>query len=196
MGLGVGAAAVGYGTSLGDLVVQGALCGLAVGGAQGFVLRRLREGDGLVVDHINRDKLDNRKANLRVVAPAINILNSQRYEDRDELCERSRDLRSAGWLNADIAAELGVSIASVSRWCAGIPRAPHPSIKWTKEAIAGAIQTFVSEHGRLPTGRDLNGKNGMPGFVSVYRRFSSLPEAREFAGFESVDLRSRRKVAT
>ena len=38
-GLAVGSAAVGYGTASGDLVVQGALCGLAVGAAQALVLR-------------------------------------------------------------------------------------------------------------------------------------------------------------
>ena len=39
VGLGVGGAAVGYGTTMGDLVVQGAICGLAVGAAQAAVLR-------------------------------------------------------------------------------------------------------------------------------------------------------------
>ena len=39
VGLGVGAAAVDYGTSIGDLVVQGAICGLAIGTAQAVVLR-------------------------------------------------------------------------------------------------------------------------------------------------------------
>ncbi len=39
VGLGFGAAAVGYGTSMGDLVVQGAICGLAIGIAQAVVLR-------------------------------------------------------------------------------------------------------------------------------------------------------------
>jgi hypothetical protein len=39
VGLGLGSAAVGYGTGLGDLVVQGAICGLAVGTAQALVLR-------------------------------------------------------------------------------------------------------------------------------------------------------------
>ena len=38
-GLALGAAAVGYGTELGDLVVQGAICGLALGIAQAIVLR-------------------------------------------------------------------------------------------------------------------------------------------------------------
>jgi hypothetical protein len=39
VGLGVGAATVGYGTSIGDLAVQGAICGLAIGTAQAVVLR-------------------------------------------------------------------------------------------------------------------------------------------------------------
>jgi hypothetical protein len=39
VGLGLGAAVVGYGTDFGDLVVQGAICGLVVGSAQAAVLR-------------------------------------------------------------------------------------------------------------------------------------------------------------
>jgi hypothetical protein len=39
VGLGAGAALVDYGTSVGDLVVQGAICGLAIGAAQAAVLR-------------------------------------------------------------------------------------------------------------------------------------------------------------
>jgi hypothetical protein len=39
VGLGLGSAAVDYGTSIGDLVVQGAICGLAIGTAQAAVLR-------------------------------------------------------------------------------------------------------------------------------------------------------------
>lgn len=38
-GLALGSAAVGYGTSLAELVVQGAICGLAIGTAQAVVLR-------------------------------------------------------------------------------------------------------------------------------------------------------------
>ena len=39
VGLTLGSAAVDYGTSLGDLVVQGAICGLAIGAAQALTLR-------------------------------------------------------------------------------------------------------------------------------------------------------------
>jgi hypothetical protein len=39
VGLALGSAAVGYGTELRDLVVQGAICGLAIGTAQALVLR-------------------------------------------------------------------------------------------------------------------------------------------------------------
>jgi hypothetical protein len=39
VGLALGSAAVGYGTSLGDLVAQGAICGLAIGTAQALALR-------------------------------------------------------------------------------------------------------------------------------------------------------------
>ena len=39
VGLGIGAAAVDYGTSVGDLVIQGAICGFGVGLAQAVVLR-------------------------------------------------------------------------------------------------------------------------------------------------------------
>jgi hypothetical protein len=38
-GIGIGAAAVDYGTSMGDFALQGALCGLVVGTAQAVVLR-------------------------------------------------------------------------------------------------------------------------------------------------------------
>ena len=39
VGLGIGSAAVDYATGIGDLVMQGAICGFAVGAAQAVVLR-------------------------------------------------------------------------------------------------------------------------------------------------------------
>lgn len=38
------------------------------------VLNRIREA-GMQIDHINRDKLDNRRENLRIVTPSQNLLN-------------------------------------------------------------------------------------------------------------------------
>ena len=45
-----------------------------------FILE-LENWDGLVVDHINRNRLDNRKSNLRVTTRRINALNSYRSEN-------------------------------------------------------------------------------------------------------------------
>jgi hypothetical protein len=48
-------------------------------GGQVLLLHRwilgLTTGDGRIADHINRDKLDNRRQNLRVVTPAQSNLN-------------------------------------------------------------------------------------------------------------------------
>jgi len=38
-------------------------------------------GDGLVGDHINRNKLDNRRANLRAVTPSVSNLNRPQADD-------------------------------------------------------------------------------------------------------------------
>ena len=52
-----------------------------------MVIRMHREilglvhGDGILVDHINRDGLDNRKANLRIADKRINTLNSKTRSD-------------------------------------------------------------------------------------------------------------------
>lgn len=40
---------------------------------------------GMVIDHINRDKLDNRRANLRIVPRSVNYLNSDFMEQRKKV---------------------------------------------------------------------------------------------------------------
>lgn len=39
--------------------------------------------DGYVIDHINRNKLDNRKENLRVTTPHVNTINVGRYKNNN-----------------------------------------------------------------------------------------------------------------
>jgi hypothetical protein len=48
VGIAVGAAAVDYGTSMGDFAVQGAVCGLVVGAAQAVVLRSQLGGAAVI----------------------------------------------------------------------------------------------------------------------------------------------------
>lgn len=68
-------------------------------------LRQAKGGKRLVVDHINRNKLDNRRENLRVVTDAVNLMNRTKTK-----------LNQSGYK--------GVYPNSVNKlrpWCAQIP---------------------------------------------------------------------------
>lgn len=57
--------------------------GIKDGRKQTIRLHRLiaRPPEGLIVDHINRNKLDNRRSNLRCTTPAVNCMNQDKVEN-------------------------------------------------------------------------------------------------------------------
>ncbi len=54
----------------------------------------LTHGDGLMVDHVNGDRLDNRRSNLRVCT------NAENQQNRHSVCGRSRH-RGVSWHSRD-----------------------------------------------------------------------------------------------
>ena len=78
-----------------------------VGGKQiriGLHRMILKPPEGLVVDHINGDGLDNRRENLRIATPSQNTINSTRRENakcpyRGVSQDRSKKWRAEIWKN-------------------------------------------------------------------------------------------------
>lgn len=161
----------------------------------GFVLGRQYDGDKHYIDHINRDKLDNRKRNLRVIPAGDNQLNSERGEEWIARRAEARALRRDGQTISEIAAALAISRSMVGRCVRDISVPQRRDLTWTRDAVGEAFRRFHSEHGRIPRQCDLNGQDGMPWFTVVYRRFGGLAEAREYAGLGAIDLRRHQEVA-
>ena len=51
-----------------------------------FILKRIDTNDGLEVDHIDRNKLNNRKVNLRLVSHRVNLKNTNIYSNNTSGC--------------------------------------------------------------------------------------------------------------
>lgn len=102
------------------------------------VLLGLEPGDGLEADHINRDRLDNRRANLRVATRAENVLNrgphrgsTSRYRGVWWEADKAK-WRARGRLNG-VRTSLGVfddelaAATAAARWrAANLPGTPEP----------------------------------------------------------------------
>lgn len=70
------------------------------------IVMRMQKGDGLVVDHINGNPLDNRKENLRVVNRFQNVLNTKKRSWRGEMSSRYKGvfyIKSSGKWKVSIA---------------------------------------------------------------------------------------------
>lgn len=153
------------------------------------VILGLTRGEG-EVDHVNRDKLDNRRSNLRLASRRENVLNSARSESVGRDRALVRGLWEAGLSRGDIAAQVGRSYGFVCSCLRGERRdTPDPKLIWSRDKIAEFLQAFHAEHGRLPRMHEMDGRDGRPWFTTVYRRFDSLMEARAYAGFGAIDLR-------
>lgn len=141
------------------------------------------------INHINGDQLDNRRANLEACSHAHNCQVGGRatvLPMRDQI----RELRLDGWTNVAIAAHLGINDRSVIKYARDLPKAPSPNLIWTRERLVEVVQDFHAEHGRLPSQKEFDGKEGRPWFSCVYRVFpGGVAELREAAGFGRVDLR-------
>lgn len=155
-------------------------------GMHRYVLGLENNDNGMHVDHIDRNPLNNTKANLRVVTPSVNMLNtssSDRARERIEsVGEIARRFRSMGVSVRAIAEGLGISMAAVAAHCADIQDYPgrRRTQPWTREEIIERFQDFERKHGRLPERRDL-GKYGLPWRDNFLRHFASLDEAHTLA---------------
>lgn len=93
-------------------------------------------GQRVVIDHINGDKLDNRKENLRLASRALNSINSARPYGHN----KSSGIRGVHWSEGH------------QRWVASFtgPRGKHSKHFKSREAAAEYITQYRSKiHGAL-----------------------------------------------
>lgn len=81
--------------------------------------------DGLVVDHINRDKADNRVVNLRYANSAENVRNAARHRMTLEKKELAVKMKNIGLPIAAISRALNVQYGSVKYFFGSLIDTPH-----------------------------------------------------------------------
>lgn len=144
----------------------------------GFIVGRLDEGDKLHVDHWNRDKLDNRKRNLRVITCSENILNSERHDGREEKVSAVRRLRSNGATTKEAAKVVGVSTSAARLWTADFP---SPELRGASGgATYRAVERGIYQRQYKTTGLVLPGLFVNDLNARTFRRFETLEEAQEY----------------
>jgi hypothetical protein len=81
------------------------------------VILGLTYKDGIIVDHINRNGLDNRKINLRIATYSMNSLNCKKYKTS------SSGFRGVHWRDRDNLWEIYITVNKKLQYCG---RSPNP----------------------------------------------------------------------
>lgn len=109
----------------------------------------LYDKDKLQIDHINRDRKDNRLCNLRLVSAAENIANSERKDTRI-LGDKERieiwQLYNEGHTSIrEIADDYGVSKSLVHNIIHEFPDLTIPASKWRTESLKAYGNAIVPQ---------------------------------------------------
>lgn len=89
---------------------------------------------GSIVDHINKDGLDNRRCNLRIASLAENRFNARLSKNN-----------TSGFTGVCFEKRTGKWVASVSTRAFGENRRIHIGMFWSKEEAASARDAFLLE---------------------------------------------------
>ena len=81
--------------------------------------------EGFVVDHIDRDKTNNRVENLRYASHATNVRNADRHKMTDEKKQLAIKMRGVGVPTSAIARALNVQSGSIKYFFRSLVDVPH-----------------------------------------------------------------------